>query len=193
MKVGNFHYFILLLFSSPTYKIKLACTLPNQLCFQYFILLSSHQLVHSLFFSFLSLLFSHPHTSSHTYSSISTLLRLSFKFPLIFVILCCLPLSSTFFSFVCIFFNSSTYQCFISFDFSQFLTQVSHLGFFVLLYYYFFFVRYVCLLHFFLLFFFFFGRDFSFTVQTPCRPKIEFRPVFTKGFLIERVRRGFLV
>ena len=97
MKVGNFHYFILLLFSSPTYKIKLACTLPNQLCFQYFILLSSHQLVHSLFFSFLSLLFSHPHTSSHTYSLISTLLRLSFKFPLIFVILCCLPLSSTFF------------------------------------------------------------------------------------------------
>ena len=136
MKVGNFHYFILLLFSSPTYKIKLACTLPNQLCFQYFILLSSHQLVHSLFFSFLSLLFSHPHTSSHTYSSISTLLRLSFKFPLIFVILCCLPLSSTFFPFVCVFFNSSTYQCFISFDFSPLLTQVSHLGFFVLLYFF---------------------------------------------------------
>ena len=64
MRVGNFHYFILLIFSSPTYKIKLACTLPNQLCFQYFILLSSHQLVHSLFF-FFSSIFSSTHVKSH--------------------------------------------------------------------------------------------------------------------------------
>ena len=58
------------------------------------------------------------------------------------------------FSCLCVFFNSSTYQCFISSDFSPLLTQVSHLGFFVLLY--FFFVRYICLLHFFLLFCFLF-------------------------------------
>ena len=85
-------------------KVGLHSTQPIMFCF---ILLSSHQLVHSLFFSFLSLLFSHPHTSSHTYSSISTLLRLSFKFPLIFVILCCLPHSSTFFP-LCV--SSSTVQ-----------------------------------------------------------------------------------
>ena len=52
-----------------------------------------------------------------------------------------------------------------------------------------FFVRYVCLFH----FFFFLGWEFSFTVQTPCRPNLEFRLVFIEGFLIERVRRGFLV
>ena len=47
-----------------------------------------------LFFSFFfSSIFSSPHVQSH--SSISTLL--SFKLPLIFVILCCLPLCSTFF------------------------------------------------------------------------------------------------
>ena len=56
----------------------------------------------SLPFLFFSLLFSHPHTSSHTYSLISTLLRLSFIFPFIFIILCCLPLSSTFFFFLCV-------------------------------------------------------------------------------------------
>ena len=152
MKVGNFHYFILLLFSSPTYKIKLACTLPNQLCFQYFILLSSHQLVHSLFFSFLSLLFSHPHTSSHTYSSISTLLRLSFKFPLIFVILCCLPLSSTFFP-LCA--SSSTIQLISASSHLTFLDFSLKFLTLAFLFCFIFFVRYVCLLHFFLLLFFF--------------------------------------
>ena len=152
MKVGNFHYFILLLFSSPTYKIKLACTLPNQLCFQYFILLSSHQLVHSLFFSFLSLLFSHPHTSSHTYSSISTLLRLSFKFPLIFVILCCLPLSSTFFP-LCA--SSSTIQLISASSHLTFLHFSLKFLTLAFLFCFIFFVRYVCLLHFFLLLFFF--------------------------------------
>ena len=69
----------------------------------------------------------------------------------------------------------------------------------------FFYVRYICLFHFFFLtfyffyyfffyyYFFIFGWDFSFTVQTPWRLNLEFWPVFTKGFLIVRVRRGFLV
>ena len=89
---------------------------------------------------------------------------------------------------------SSTYQCFISFDFSPLLTQVSHLGFFVLLYFFF------CKVRLFTSFlssssscFFFFGGDFSFTVETPCQPNLEFQLVFIKGFLVERVRRGFLV
>ena len=90
---------------------------------------------------------------------------------------------------MCVFFNNSTYQCFISSDFSPLLTQVSHLGFFVLLY---FFCK-VRLFTSFLSSFLFFSWDFSFTVQTPCRPNLEFRLVFTEGFLIERVRQGFLV
>ena len=93
-----------------------------------------HQLVHSLSYIFFSSIFSSTHVQSH--SSISTLL--SFKFPLIFVILCCLPLSSTFFP-VCA--SSSTYECFISSDFSPLLTQVSHYGFFVLLFFLFFFCK----------------------------------------------------
>ena len=103
------------------------------------------------FFFFFSLLFSHPHTSSHTYSSISTLLRLSFKFPLIFVILCCLPLSSTFF--LCVHFlqltSASSHLTFLQFSLN--FLSVAFLFCFI------FFLRYVCLLHFFLLFFFFFG------------------------------------
>ena len=135
MKVGNFHYFILLLFSSPTYKIKLACTLSNQLCFQYFILLSSHQLVHSLFFSFFLFYFlihtrqvtRTPQFPLFSDSVLNFLSSLSFYVAFLFLLL---------FSFVCVFFNSSTYQCFISFDFSPLLTQVSHLGFFVLLHFF---------------------------------------------------------
>ena len=100
-------------------------------------------------FIFFSLLFSHPHTSSHTYSSISTLLRLSFKFPLIFVILCCLPLSSTFFplcasSSIVQLISASSHLTFLHFSL-KFLTLA-------FLFCFIFFVRYVCLLHFFLLF-----------------------------------------
>ena len=61
--------------------------------FQYFILFIAHFFLTSCFtlFSFLiffSLVFSHPHTSSHT----PRFPLLNFKFPLIFVNLCCLPL-----------------------------------------------------------------------------------------------------
>ena len=101
-------------------------------------------------------------------------------------------LSSSFFYFFPLCASSSTYQCFISFDFSSLLSQVSHRGFFVLPSFFFFFVRYDCLFHLFLLLFFF-GWDFSFTIQTLCQPNLEFQLIFTKGFLIERVRRGFLV
>ena len=133
MKVGNFHYFILLIFSSPTYKIKLASTLSNQLCFQCFILLSSHQLVHSLPFFFSFLIHTRQVTRTPQFplfsdSVLNFLSSLSFYVVFLFLLL--------FFSFVCVFFNSSTYQCFISFDFSPLLTQVFHLGFFVLLYFF---------------------------------------------------------
>ena len=112
---------------------KLACTLPNQLYFQYFILLLFSSPASSLpFHIFFSLLFSHLHTSSHTprfplFSVLNFLSSLSFYVVFLFLLL---------FSFVCVFFNSSTYQCFISSDFSPLLTQVSHLGFFVLLYFF---------------------------------------------------------
>ena len=110
---------------------KLACTLPNQLYLQYFILLLFSSLASSLpFHFFFSLLFSHPHTSSHT--------LLSFKFPLIFVITCCLPLSSTFFP-LCA--SSSTYQLPVLhliwlFSTSHSSFSLSHRGFFVLLYFF---------------------------------------------------------
>ena len=117
---------------------KLACTLPNQLYFQYFILLlfssTTGSLSFHIFFFFCSSIFSSTHVQSH--SSIST--PLSFKFPLIFVILCCLPLCSTFF--LCVRLlqpNGSKFQCIIASDFSPLLTQVSHRGFFVLLYFFF--------------------------------------------------------
>ena len=161
---------------------KLACTLPNQLYFQYFILLFFSSPAGSLpFHIFFSLLFSHPHASSHTprfplFSVLNFLSSLSFYVVFLFVLL---------FTFVCVFFNLMAVNS--SYDFSPLLTQVSHRGFFVLLYFF-------CKVRLFISFFFFFlGWEFSFTVQTPCRPNLEFRPVFTEGFLIERVRRGFLV
>ena len=104
---------------------------------------------------------------------------MSFYVVFLFVLLFC---------FVCVFFNlmvvksnSSSHLTFLHFSL-KFLTLA-------FLFCFIFFVRYVCLFH----FFFFLGWEFSFTVQTPCRPNLEFRPVFTEGFLIERVRRGFLV
>ena len=139
---------------------KLACTLSNQLYFQYFILLLFSSSLTSWFtpFSFLiffSLLFSHPHTSSHTprfplfsNSVLNFLSSLSFYVVFLFVLL---------FSFLCIFFNlmavnssGSSHLTFLHFSL-MFLT-VAFLFCFI------FFVRYVCLFHFFLLlFFFFFG------------------------------------
>ena len=106
----------------------------------------------SLPFLFFSLLFSYPHTSSHMYSSISTLLRLSFKFPLIFVILCCLPLSSTFFP-LCA--SSSTVQLISASSHLTFLHFSLKFLTLAFLFCFIFFVRYVCLLHFFLLLLFF--------------------------------------
>ena len=103
-------------------------------------------------------------------------------------------LSSSFFYFFPLCASSSTYQCFISFDFSSLLSQVSHRGFFVLPFFFFF-----CKVRLFIsfisssIFFFFFGLDFSFTIQTLCQPNLEFQLIFIEGFLIERVRRGFLV
>ena len=137
---------------------KLACTLPNQLYFQYFILLFFSSPAGSLpFHIFFSLLFSHPHTTSHTYSSISTLLRLSFKFPLIFVILCCHPVSSTFFLCVCLLqlTTASSHLTFLHFSL-KFLTMAFLFCFF----FFFFFVSHVCLFHLFLLLYFFFWLRF---------------------------------
>ena len=107
---------------------KLACPLPNQLYFQYFILLLFSSPASSLpFHIFFSLLFSHLHTSSHTprfplFSVLNFLSSLSFYIVFLFVLL---------FSFVCVFFNlmAVNYQCFIVSDFSPLLTQVSHHGF----------------------------------------------------------------
>ena len=78
---------------------KLACTLPNQSYFQYFIFLFFYitpffltsQLVHSLFIFFF-LLFSHPHTSSHTprfllLSVLNFLSSLSFYVVFLFLLL----------------------------------------------------------------------------------------------------------
>ena len=100
---------------------------------------------------FFSLLFSHPHTSSHTprfplFSVLNFLSSLSFYVVFLFVLL---------FTFVCVFFNLMAVNS--SYDFSPLLTQVSHRGFFVLLY---FFCK-VCLLISFLsssIFFFFWLR-----------------------------------
>ena len=111
---------------------------------------------------FFSLLFSHPHTSSHTprfplFSVLNFLSSLSFYVVFLFV----LP-----FSFVCVFFNlmAVNYQCFILSDFSPLLTQVSHHGFFFF-FFFFFFVRYICLFHFFFLTFYFFYYFFLFLVE----------------------------
>ena len=129
MKVGNFHYFILLLFSSPTYKIKLACTLPNQLCFQYFILLSSHQRVHSLFFFFLFYFLIHTRLVT-LFSDLNFPSSLSLYVVFLFLLL---------FSFVFDCASSSTYQLvlhliwLLSTSHSSF--SLSHRGFFVLLYF----------------------------------------------------------
>ena len=134
---------------------------------------------------FFSLLFSHPHTSSHTprfplFSVLNFLSSLSFYVVFLFLLLfflCVHLLQLT---------SASSHLTFLQFSL-KFLTMA-------FLFCFIFFVRYVCLFHFFLLlFFFFFGWDFSFIVQTPCQLNLEFWLVFTKGFLIERVRRGFLV
>ena len=110
---------------------KLACPLPNQLYFQYFILLLFSSPASSLpFHIFFSLLFSHLHTSSHTprfplFSVLNFLSSLSFYVVFLFVLL---------FTFVCVFFNRMAVNS--SYDFSPLLTQVSHRGFFVLLYFF---------------------------------------------------------
>ena len=121
---------------------KLACTLPNQLYFQYFILLLFGSPAGSLPFHFFFLLFSYPHTSSHTprfllLSVLNFLSSLSFYVVFLFVLL---------FSFVCVFFNLMAVNS--SYDFSPLLTQVSHCGFFVLLYFF-------CKVRLFISFFFF--------------------------------------
>ena len=131
---------------------KLACTLPNQLYFQYFILLllsspAGSLPVHIFFFS---LLFSHPHTSSHTpqfplFSVLNFLSSLSFYVVFLFLLL---------FSPLCAYFSTvqlisaSSHLTFLHFSLKFFT-----LGF---LFCFIFFVRYVCLLHFFLLLLFFF-------------------------------------
>ena len=75
---------------------------PTNYTFNIFILLIfPHQLVHSLFIYFFSLLFSHPHTSSHTprfplFSVLNIHSSLSFYVVFLFLLL---------FSFVCVFFN----------------------------------------------------------------------------------------
>ena len=108
------------------------------------------QPVHSLFIFlfYFALLFSHPHTSSHTprfllLSVLNFLSSLSFYVVFLFVLLFC---------FVCIFFNlmavnssASSHLTFLHFSL-KFLTVA-------FLFYSIFFVRYVCLFH----FFFFFG------------------------------------
>ena len=104
---------------------------PTNYTFNIFILLIfPHQLVHSLFIYFFSLLFSHPHTSSHTpqfplFSVLNFLSSLSFYVVFLFVLL---------FTFVCVFFNLMAVNS--SYDFSPLLIQVSHCGFFVLLYFF---------------------------------------------------------
>ena len=71
----------------------MACTLPNQLYFQYFILLLFSSPAGSLpFIYFFSLLFSHPHTSSHTprfplFSVLNFLSSLSFYVVFLFLLL----------------------------------------------------------------------------------------------------------
>ena len=103
-----------------------------------------HQLVHSLSYIFFSSIFSSTHVQSH--SSISTLL--SFKFPLIFVILCCLPLSSTFF--LCVrllqLTSASSHLTFLHFSL-KFLT----VAFLFCFLFSFFFLSHICLFHLFLL------------------------------------------
>ena len=81
-------------------------------------------------FYYFALLFSHPHTSSHTprfllLSVLNFLSSFSFYVVFLFVLL---------FSFVCVFFNLMAVNS--SYDFSPLLTQVSHCGFFVLLYFF---------------------------------------------------------
>ena len=166
---------------------KLACPLPNQLYFQYFILLLFSSPASSLpFHIFFSLLFSHLHTSSHTprfplFSVLNFLSSLSFYVVFLFLLL---------FSFMCIFFNIPMLHLIWLFFTSQ--SSFSPWFFCFAFFFFFFFVRYDYLFHLFLLLFFF-GWDFSFTIQTLCQPNLEFQLIFTEGFLIERVRRGFLV
>ena len=71
--------------------------------------------------------------------------------------------------------------------------SLSHRGFFVLLYFFCKARLFISFISSSIFFFFFFGWDFSFTIQTLCQPNLEFQLIFTEGFLIERVRRGFLV
>ena len=114
---------------------KLACTLPNQLYFQYFILLLFRSPAGSLpFHFFFSSIFLSTHVQSHSLF------------------------------FVCVFFNlpvtsASSHLTFLHFSL-KFLTFSPWLFCFAL----FFFVRYVCLFHFFLLllFSFFFLLKFQF-------------------------------
>ena len=151
-----------------------------------------HRLVHSLSF-FFSLLFSHPHMCSHTprfplFSFLNFLSSLSFYVVLLLLLL---------FSSVFIFFNlpitsAAVLHLIWLFSTSHSSFSLFHSGFFVLLYFF-------CKVHLFIsflfssIYLFIFGWDFSFIVQTPYRPNFEFRLVFIEGFLIERVRRGFLV
>ena len=126
---------------------KLACPLPNQLYFQYFILLLFSSPASSLpFHIFFSLLFSHLHTSSHTprfplFSVLNFLSSLSFYVVFLFLLLF-FPLCA----------SSSTVQLISAsshLTFLHFSLKFFTLGF---LFCFIFFVRYVCLLHFFLLF-----------------------------------------
>ena len=164
----------------------------NNLYYSFF----PHQLTHSLFIFnfFFSLLFSHPHTSSQIpqfplFSILNFLSSLSFYVVFLFVLLFC---------FVCIFFNlmavksnASSHLTFLHFSL-KFLT-VAFLFCFIFLCKVHLFISFLFSSFLFFYFFLIFGWDFSFTVQTPCQLNLEFQPVFIEGFLIERVRRGFLV
>ena len=139
MKVWNLESWLALCRTNYIFNILYYSFFPHPLVPSFFLFLF-------FFFSFYFLI----HTrQSHTHT------LLSFKFPLIFVITCCLPLSSTFFP-LCA--SSSTYQLpvqqyFISSDCSPLLTQVSHFFTVAFLFCFIFFVRYICLFHFFFLLF----------------------------------------
>ena len=140
------------------------------------------------FHIFFFLLFSHPHTSSHTprfplFSVLNFLSSLSFYVVFLFLLL---------FSCVCVFFNLRVLHLI-------WLFSTSHSSFSLWLFCFAFFFLFFCKSHLFIsfisssIYIYFFGWDFSFIVQTPCQLNLEFQPVFIEGFLIERVRRGFLV
>ena len=144
------------------------------------------QPVHSLFifYFFFALLFSDPHTSSHTprfllLSVLNFLSSLSFYVVFLFVLL---------FSFVCVFFNLMAVNS--SYDFSPLLTQVSHRGFFVLLYFF-------CKVRLFISFFFFFWVE-SLVLQSKLHAgrilnfgryllRVSWLREWGEGFLFERV------